>query len=61
MDEHLMVNCKNASCGKPFRSPIQLDRGSLAASTLTNNSYQCPHCGQANVYEKEDHSFAEGG
>jgi hypothetical protein len=54
-DMKLMVACK--SCARSFLSPIQVDESSFEATTLVNNSYQCPHCGRSNPYSKPDHFF----
>ena len=51
----LIIKCK--SCSEEFTSPIQMDRSSFESSTLSNNPFQCPNCGKANVYGKKDMHF----
>ena len=51
----LQVACKN--CGSQILSSIQMDPKSFETATLTDNSYQCPVCGQSATYNKEDHFF----
>ena len=55
MTEKLYVNCEH--CGKAFPSPIQMDKTSFATATLTQNSYQCPHCDKTAAYDGPDHFF----
>ena len=50
--ETLMVRCAN--CRREFVTPLQVDRTSLEAMVL-NESYRCPHCGDAASYVKADH------
>jgi endogenous inhibitor of DNA gyrase (YacG/DUF329 family) len=51
----LQVHCKN--CQKTFDSPIQVSEAAFATTQLSNNSYQCPHCGESRTYDKADHFF----
>jgi transcription elongation factor Elf1 len=55
----LRVVCK--SCHQKFDSPIQMDQEAFKNPTnqMYNNSYQCPHCGQSAVYNKEDHTYED--
>jgi DNA-directed RNA polymerase subunit RPC12/RpoP len=50
--ETLMVTCSH--CGKPFATPLQVDRATLEALVLTE-VYECPHCEAAGTYFKADH------
>jgi len=51
----MMVKCK--SCRYEHDSGIQMDDESFKASTLSNNSEQCPRCGKTSTYNKEDYFF----
>ncbi len=51
----MMVKCKK--CGNEHPSMIQMDETSYKTSTLSNNSEQCPKCGQMSTYNKEDYFF----
>jgi predicted nucleic-acid-binding Zn-ribbon protein len=55
MGKTLMIKCKK--CNDWFQSPIQMDEKSFMTSTLTNNTLQCPRCGNGNVTNKEDMKF----
>ena len=57
MAEKLFVKCKNLSCGYEHPSAIQVSRQSSETSGLSNNSEQCPKCGQMSTYNKPDYFF----
>lgn len=54
MTETLMVRCSR--CGKPFPTPLQVDRATLEALVLTK-VYECPHCQTVSTYVKADHFY----
>lgn len=52
--ERLRVRCR--SCGRAFWSPLDVDRGTWVA-LMGLETYQCPHCGHVDRYERDDHWF----
>ena len=53
----LMIKCKNSSCGFERPAAIQIDEISFQTKSLSNNSEECPKCGQVSIYDKPDYFF----
>jgi hypothetical protein len=53
----LMIKCKNPSCGFERPATIQIDEISFQTKSLSNNSENCPKCGQISTYDKPDYFF----
>ena len=53
----LLLTCK--SCGKSFSSGMTLDRDSIKSTALSQNTHECPHCGQSNTYDQLDYKTSD--
>jgi predicted RNA-binding Zn-ribbon protein involved in translation (DUF1610 family) len=49
---NIVITCPKT--GKTISTGMSMDKASFESATLTDNSVQCPECGQMHVWNKKD-------
>jgi hypothetical protein len=53
----IAIRCPNK--GEMITTGMTMDRGSFESSTISDNSVQCPACGETHTWSKEDATLTD--